>query len=135
MWPRTAHDEGFARAWVEDVLRRELPVASWRRVTARPLELCGGAELPAGAELMLMLMLMGSGSDPDVFTPLGRWSPAARTAATTSPSAWGATAARARPARTRCGGGAHARSAVLPHSAAGPRRRAVTAGVITEAER
>ncbi|WP_426404919.1 hypothetical protein ACN9M0_35400 [Streptomyces sp. R-07] len=51
------------------MLRRELPVASWRRVTAPPLELCGGAELPAGAELLLMLMLMGSGSDPDVFAP------------------------------------------------------------------
>ncbi|MFJ7065710.1 cytochrome P450 [Streptomyces sp. NPDC101115] len=64
VWPRPAHDEGFAGAWVEEVLRREPPVTSWRRVTARPLEL-GGVELPAGAELLLMLM--GSGSDPDVF--------------------------------------------------------------------
>ncbi|MFJ9808663.1 cytochrome P450 [Streptomyces sp. NPDC101158] len=72
VWPRPAHEEGFAEAWVEEVLRREPPVTSWRRVTARPLEL-GGVELPAGAELLLMLM--GSGSDPDVFDAPGRMAP------------------------------------------------------------
>ncbi|WMX43747.1 cytochrome P450 [Streptomyces roseicoloratus] len=71
-WPRAAHDEAFAAEWVEEVLRREPPVTSWRRVTARPLEL-GGVELPAGAELLLMLM--GSGSDPDVFASPGRMLP------------------------------------------------------------
>ncbi|MFC9392719.1 hypothetical protein ACFTWS_06080 [Streptomyces sp. NPDC057027] len=55
------------------MLRREPPVASWRRVTARPLELGGGVELPAGAELLLILM--GSGSDPDVFDSPGQMVP------------------------------------------------------------
>ncbi|MEU6882402.1 cytochrome P450 [Streptomyces sp. NPDC046712] len=65
VWPRVAQEEGLARAWVEEVLRREPPVTTWRRVTERPVEL-GGVRLPAGAELLLMLM--GSGSDPEVFT-------------------------------------------------------------------
>ncbi|MGW0468868.1 cytochrome P450 [Streptomyces sp. NPDC003027] len=64
LWPRPARDEPLARAWVEEVLRREPPVTSWRRVTSRPVEL-GGVRLPAGAQLLLMLM--GSGSDPEVF--------------------------------------------------------------------
>ncbi|MFE7015761.1 cytochrome P450 [Streptomyces sp. NPDC057651] len=64
LWPRSAHEAGLAEAWVEEVLRREPPVTTWRRVTAQPVEL-GEVELPAGAELLLMLM--GSGSDPDVF--------------------------------------------------------------------
>lgn len=64
MWPRAATEAGFAEAWVEEVLRREPPVTTWRRVTARNTEL-GGVRLPAGAQLLLMLM--GSGSDPEVF--------------------------------------------------------------------
>ncbi|MFD5324957.1 cytochrome P450 [Streptomyces sp. NPDC127092] len=72
LWPRPAHDEAFAAAWVEEVLRREPPVTSWRRVTARPVEL-GGVRLPAGAELLLMLM--GSGSDPEVFEAPGQMLP------------------------------------------------------------
>lgn len=71
-WLRSAHEEGLAGAWVDEVLRREPPVTSWRRVTAHPLEL-GGASLPGGAELLLMLM--GSGSDPEVFDEPGRMIP------------------------------------------------------------
>ncbi|MFI2433344.1 cytochrome P450 [Streptomyces sp. NPDC018693] len=72
LWSRLAGEEGLAEAWVEEVLRREPPVTSWRRVTARPVEL-GGVELPAGAQLLLMLM--GSGSDPEVFTAADRMCP------------------------------------------------------------
>ncbi|MFJ6419597.1 cytochrome P450 [Streptomyces hydrogenans] len=72
LWPRTGHEEGLAGAWVDEVLRREPPVTSWRRVTAHPVEL-GGVALPAGAELLLMLM--GSGSDPEVFDDPGRMLP------------------------------------------------------------
>lgn len=64
MWRRVADEPGLAEAWVEEVLRREPPVTTWRRVTARATEL-GGTQLPAGAQLLLMLM--GSGSDPEVF--------------------------------------------------------------------
>jgi cytochrome P450 len=64
LWPRPGHEPGLAEAWVEEVLRREPPVTTWRRVTARAVEL-GGSHLPAGAPLLLMLM--GSGSDPEVF--------------------------------------------------------------------
>jgi cytochrome P450 len=64
MWARVASEEGLAQGWVEEVLRREPPVTTWRRVTARPVEL-GGVDLPEGAQLLLMLL--GSGSDPEVF--------------------------------------------------------------------
>ncbi|MFJ5780314.1 cytochrome P450 [Streptomyces sp. NPDC093094] len=72
MWPRAAAEEGQAEAWVEEVLRREPPVTTWRRVTARATRL-GGVELPAGAPLLLMLM--GTGSDPDVFPDPERMCP------------------------------------------------------------
>ncbi|MCT4352012.1 cytochrome P450 [Streptomyces sp. Je 1-79] len=72
LWKRVAHEEGLAEAWVEEVLRREPPVTTWRRVTAGPVEL-GGVRLPAGAELLLMLM--GSGSDTDVFDAPDRLRP------------------------------------------------------------
>ncbi|MFF2846000.1 cytochrome P450 [Streptomyces sp. NPDC058001] len=64
LWQRVAHEAGLAEGWVEETLRREPPVTTWRRVTAQPVRL-GGAELPAGARLLLMLM--GTGSDPEVF--------------------------------------------------------------------
>ncbi|MFE7332755.1 cytochrome P450 [Streptomyces sp. NPDC057565] len=65
IWPRVAGEAGLAEAWVEEVLRREPPVTTWRRVTAQPTRL-SGVGLPAGAQLLLMLM--GSGSDPTVFS-------------------------------------------------------------------
>ncbi|MEU5216618.1 cytochrome P450 [Streptomyces sp. NPDC020807] len=64
LWARVAGEAGLAEAWVEEVLRREPPVTTWRRVTARATEL-GGVRLDAGSPLLLMLM--GSGSDPEVF--------------------------------------------------------------------
>ncbi|MGW5640025.1 cytochrome P450 [Streptomyces sp. NPDC003832] len=64
IWSRAGSEDDLARAWVEEVLRREPPVTTWRRVAARPVELAG-VRLPAGAPLLLMLM--GSGSDPEVF--------------------------------------------------------------------
>ncbi|WP_328507752.1 cytochrome P450 [Streptomyces sp. NBC_00391] len=64
MWARLAGEEGLAEAWVEEILRREPPVTTWRRVTAQATRL-GGVRLPARAPLLLMLM--GSGSDPEIF--------------------------------------------------------------------
>ncbi|MFF3373784.1 cytochrome P450 [Streptomyces sp. NPDC002680] len=64
-WSRAATEDAFASAWVEETLRREPPVTTWRRIAAREVEL-SGVRLPAGAHLLLMLM--GTGSDPDVFT-------------------------------------------------------------------
>ncbi|WP_432138155.1 MULTISPECIES: cytochrome P450 [unclassified Streptomyces] len=72
VWSRAGREDGLARAWVEEVLRREPPVTTWRRVTARPVEL-GGTQLPGGAQLLLMLM--GSGSDPEVFPAADRMCP------------------------------------------------------------
>ncbi|GAA4891884.1 cytochrome P450 [Streptomyces coeruleoprunus] len=63
-WERAAHDADFARDWVDEVLRREPPVTTWRRVAARDTTL-SGVTVPAGADLLLMLM--GTGSDPSVF--------------------------------------------------------------------
>ncbi|MEV5769647.1 cytochrome P450 [Streptomyces antimycoticus] len=64
LWQHVPGRTGLAEAWVEEVLRREPPVTTWRRVTARSAEL-GGVRIPDGAQLLLMLM--GSGSDPQVF--------------------------------------------------------------------
>ncbi len=72
LWARAAAEDDLARAWVEEVLRREPPVTSWRRVTARPAEL-GGVRLPEGAQLLLLLL--GSGSDPEVFDAPERMCP------------------------------------------------------------
>ncbi|MFF5494136.1 cytochrome P450 [Streptomyces aquilus] len=72
VWPRVAGEAGLAEAWVEEVLRREPPVTTWRRVTARATEL-SGVRLPADAPLLLMLM--GSGSDPEVFPAPERMCP------------------------------------------------------------
>jgi cytochrome P450 len=72
LWPRLVPEAGLAEAWVEEVLRREPPVTTWRRVTARPVELAG-TQLPAGAQLLLMLM--GSGSDPALFAEPERMCP------------------------------------------------------------
>jgi cytochrome P450 len=66
LWQRLALGEpGLAAACVEEVLRREPPVTTWRRVTSRPVTL-SGVDLPAGAPLLLMLA--GTGSDPSAFS-------------------------------------------------------------------
>ncbi|MEU1513808.1 cytochrome P450 [Streptomyces sp. NPDC005811] len=72
LWRLLPQKKGLAEAWTEEVLRREPPVTTWRRVTARPVEL-GGVSLPAGAPLLLMLL--GSGSDPEVFADPARMCP------------------------------------------------------------
>ncbi|QKV90730.1 cytochrome P450 [Streptomyces sp. NA02950] len=64
IWSRVATEDGFSERWVEEVIRREPPVTTWRRVAARDVEL-SGVRIPAGDELLLMLM--GTGSDPEVF--------------------------------------------------------------------
>ncbi|KOV84410.1 hypothetical protein ADL03_17515 [Nocardia sp. NRRL S-836] len=52
---------GVAEAFVEDVLRTETPVVTWRRLTAREVVL-SGVRVPAGAELVLLLS--GKENDP-----------------------------------------------------------------------
>jgi cytochrome P450 len=64
IWARSGCEPGFAEAWVEEILRIEPPVTSWRRVAACDVEL-GGVRLSAGARFLLMLM--SAGADPDVF--------------------------------------------------------------------
>ncbi|MYV70265.1 hypothetical protein GT043_30855 [Streptomyces sp. SID2131] len=110
-------------AWVEEVLRREPPVVSWRRVTARPPELGGGVELPAGAELLLMLV--GSGSAPVVFGSPGQVVPAARTFSIASPSPWGAPPPWRGPVRTEavvtlCGAARRLPVRLGPYAAVAP---------------
>jgi cytochrome P450 len=63
-WAGLGADSEFAAAWVEEMLRREPPLTTWRRVTTRPVRI-GDAELPAGAKLLLMLA--ATGSDRRVF--------------------------------------------------------------------
>ncbi|GGM61210.1 cytochrome P450 hydroxylase [Longimycelium tulufanense] len=73
LWRALPTEAGLAEACVEEVLRREPPVTTWRRVTSRPTRL-GGVDLPAGAQLLLMLA--GAGSDPEVFDDPERFCPA-----------------------------------------------------------
>jgi cytochrome P450 len=72
LWSRLG-EPGLAAACVEEVLRRDPPVNTWRRITAEPVTL-SGVDLPAGAPLLLMIA--GSGSDPEVFAEPERFCPA-----------------------------------------------------------
>ncbi|XVS63154.1 cytochrome P450 [Actinosynnema sp. CA-299493] len=72
LWSRL-HEPGVAAACVEEVLRRDPPVSTWRRITAEPVTL-SGVDVPAGEPLLLMLA--GSGSDPGVFAEPERFCPA-----------------------------------------------------------
>ncbi|MFD1149287.1 cytochrome P450 [Saccharothrix hoggarensis] len=72
LWSRL-DEPGVAAACVEEVLRRDPPVSTWRRVAAEPVTL-SGVDVPAGAPLLLMLA--GSGSDPAVFDDPERFCPA-----------------------------------------------------------
>jgi len=65
-------DELIASECVEEVLRLETPVVTWRRITTDEV-LLGDQVLPAGAQVLLMLA--GSGSDPDVFQDPERFLP------------------------------------------------------------
>jgi cytochrome P450 len=60
LWARLP-EPGVAEAFVEDVLRTETPVVTWRRLTAREVVL-SGVRVPAGAELVLLLS--GKETDP-----------------------------------------------------------------------
>jgi cytochrome P450 len=55
-WSRLVHDPSPALvdAAVEETLRFDTSVIAWRRITSRPVTV-GGAELPAGAKLLLLL--------------------------------------------------------------------------------
>ncbi|MGX1881756.1 cytochrome P450 [Streptomyces sp. NPDC055287] len=64
LWRRFADEPGSVEPWAEEMLRREPPITTWRRVTGRPVTL-SGVDIPAGAPLLLMLA--ATGSDPDVF--------------------------------------------------------------------
>ncbi|MEU4803413.1 cytochrome P450 [Actinosynnema sp. NPDC023587] len=71
LWSRLG-EPGLAGRVVEEVLRRDPPVSTWRRVAAEPVVLSGVA-VPAGAPLLLMLA--GTGSDPEVFADPDRLCP------------------------------------------------------------
>ncbi|MBP2477135.1 cytochrome P450 [Crossiella equi] len=74
LWSRLAAGEpGLAQACVEETLRREPPVNTWRRVAARETTL-SGVRIPEGAHLLLLLA--GSGSDPEVFPDAESFCPA-----------------------------------------------------------
>ncbi|MBW4720217.1 cytochrome P450 [Saccharothrix obliqua] len=72
LWARV-DEPGVAEDVVEEVLRRDPPVSTWRRIAAEPVVL-SGVPVPAGAHLLLMLA--GSGSDPAVFPEPDRLCPA-----------------------------------------------------------
>ncbi|MBB2910236.1 cytochrome P450 [Streptosporangium becharense] len=63
-WASFRREPQLIAPWVEEVIRRDPPITTWRRVTGRPVRV-GDVELPSGAKVLLMLS--GTGSDPDVF--------------------------------------------------------------------
>ena len=69
-WDALCADPGLAPRVVEEVLRYDTSVVSWRRITTRPAEI-GGLGVPEGARLLLMLGSAGRDErvhpDPDVF--------------------------------------------------------------------
>ena len=63
-WDAICADPSLIPGAVEEVLRFDAPVVTWRRITNHPVELAGTA-LPAKSNLM---MLLGAGNrDPEVF--------------------------------------------------------------------
>jgi cytochrome P450 len=60
LWTRLPQRD-VAESFVEDVLRTETPVVTWRRLTARDVVL-SGVRVPKGAELVLLLS--GKETDP-----------------------------------------------------------------------
>jgi cytochrome P450 len=76
LWQRLGHQTDglrLAEACVEEVLRLEPAVTSWRRVLSRPVTLAG-VDVPAGAQLLLMLAASGADetrfADPHTFDPM-----------------------------------------------------------------
>jgi cytochrome P450 len=63
-WEALCADPGLIPGAVEETLRYDTSVVSWRRVTTRPVTL-GGVDLPAGTRLMLLLA--SANRDPDRF--------------------------------------------------------------------
>ncbi|MFG2994482.1 cytochrome P450 [Streptomyces sp. NPDC048257] len=72
LWQRFAAEPAAVAPWTEEVLRRDPPITTWRRITGRPVTV-SGVELPAGAPLLLMLA--STGSDPEVFDDPGQLCP------------------------------------------------------------
>jgi hypothetical protein len=63
-WESVVRDPTLAAGAVDEILRYDTSVPTWRRVTKRAVTL-GGVELPEGAKLMLWLA--AAGRDPAVF--------------------------------------------------------------------
>jgi len=70
-------DELIASECVEEVLRLETPVVTWRRVTTQAVVI-GEQLVPPDAQVLLMLA--GSGSDPEVFQDPERFLPGRQSA-------------------------------------------------------
>lgn len=72
-WEEAASHPGRLAPWCEEVLRRDSPLSTWRRVTAAPVEI-GAVRIPAGSQVLLALA--GSGWDEEVFPDPQRLDPA-----------------------------------------------------------
>ncbi|HKH11625.1 MAG TPA: cytochrome P450 [Rubrobacter sp.] len=70
LWDELRRDESLIENAVEEVLRRDTSVVSWRRSTTRPVEI-RGVEVPENARLMLLLASANRDEevfeDPDAF--------------------------------------------------------------------
>jgi cytochrome P450 len=70
LWEELREDPSLIENAVEETLRRDTSVVSWRRSTTRPVEIAG-VEVPEGARLMLLLASAnrdeGVFEDPDAF--------------------------------------------------------------------
>jgi cytochrome P450 len=64
-WDALVADRALIANAIEETLRYDSSIISWRRITTRPVTI-GGVDIPAGAKLMLLLG--AAGRDPHHFT-------------------------------------------------------------------
>jgi cytochrome P450 len=69
-WAALCADPSLIPNAVEEVLRYDTSVISWRRITTKPVQI-GGGDIPAGAKLLLLLC--GTGRDAERFADPARF--------------------------------------------------------------
>jgi cytochrome P450 len=69
-WKALCADPSLIPNAVEEVLRYDTSVISWRRITTKPVQI-GGVDIPAGAKLLLLLG--GTGRDAERFADPARF--------------------------------------------------------------
>lgn len=64
-WSSLRDDPSASYGWIEEIIRREPPISTWRRVTNAATKI-GDVDLPKNAQVLLVMT--SAGSDPELFT-------------------------------------------------------------------